>query len=201
MSRQGSGGSRERRRTRGRPERDVGQHTAQVGEERAGSARRTAIHVEHVRLGDRGEDEGSGWRPIDNFQRETDLSGDGADAVDQWGAIEAVGHPVVVVIGIDAVVEPVAVRVGAVVDQTVAVIVDPVAADLRDGGPGRAGLRHTADTGGNAAGAGADAASDGWDTVVYRAIAVVVDAVADLGGGRAGGAGLRRPVKAGDDRA
>src|SRR2546427_684043 len=115
-----------------------------------------AVDVVDVGLDDGGEAERSGRPPQNVRQRLADLPRNGADAVDQGRAVGDVRHQVVVVVGVDAVGQPVAVGVGeAVVDQAVAVVVDAVA-DLGRGGPGGAGLGNPADTTVDGAQAGAE---------------------------------------------
>src|SRR4029077_6783550 len=118
----------------------LGNLAQRAAAEREVDARRAAIDVVDVGLDDGGEAERPGRPPQDVRQCLADLPRNGADAVDQGGAVGGVGHPVVVVVGVDAVGQPVAVGVGeAVVDQTVAVVVEAVA-DLGRWSAGGAGL-------------------------------------------------------------
>src|SRR6185503_4589071 len=146
------------------------------------------VDVVDVGLGDPGPRVGA--RAREGPQGLPDFSRHGADAVGERGAVGAVGHLVVVVVRVEAVGNPVPVAVGApLVDLLVAVVVQAVA----ELGSARMDRRNRIVA---IAAAGREAVAIDVEVLVHGPVAIVVDAVAGLGGRRPGGAGLRHAADA-----
>src|SRR5262249_37352976 len=120
---------------------------------------------------------------------------------DPWAVAREIGDTVVVVVGIHAIGDAIAVRVEKpLVDRPVAVVVDAVAG-LRGRCARDALLRGPAAAVVHRPRAGPDTAGRGPQSVVHAAVTVVVDAVTGFGGRQARRAGLWDATDATGDRA